>query len=130
MEVNLAAGQVLEIPEGSDRGSWCQGIDPEVWVREDDSCWIAGALDEQGLVSGWMTFKPGSGNRFDPGFVDEIVDGAVIIRGYPIPIAEDVRVDLRCCPDEWTGIEDMTSPLVQFDAGSQEIVHMGCACQA
>lgn len=133
MEITLTTGEVLEVPEGSNRSDWCKGIQPDVWIREDDGCWIAGAFDEQGLVDGWQTFKSDHPRHrlFSLPLLEGVLDGAVVVRGYRVPLAEDVWIDLRCCPDETRTLEDMigwVSPRFHADRG--EVVYFGCYCQA
>jgi hypothetical protein len=132
MEITLTSGEVLEVPEGSNRFDWCVGIPPDVWLREDDGCWIAGAYDEQGRVSGWETFTPHRRFRtFKLPVIEDVLDGAVVVRGYPIPLADDVEINLECCPDDVQTLEDMIGGVgPMFDAERGEAIFFGCYCEA
>jgi hypothetical protein len=72
------------------------------------------------------------GYGFQVGYIEELVAGDAVIRGYPIPVADDVDIDLRCCPDEFTGLEDFGNGWggAYFDTDRGEIISVGCLCTA
>jgi hypothetical protein len=139
MEVTLADGQVLHFTEGANRQEWCWPVDPEVRSLDVERCWIAGAWDEDGTVAAWTAFRVRPrrvrrevvGYGFDAGVrIDEAIGDTVVIWGYPVPVAEDANVALRCCPGGEQNLEHVSDLWVgvYFDTEQQAITDIQCLC--
>lgn len=136
MEVTLADGDVLRFPAGGERVRWCRPVHGEIRSGDVEDCWVAGAWDEEGLVLSWETFQVGPyrvrGEVVGRGFslrsgIEGVVDGAVVVRGYALPLAQDVVVDLGVCPPGVDTVEEVAEGGGGFfDVDRGEIVHISC----
>ena len=139
MEVTLTDGRVFYFPPGDHRQRWCRPVDPNVRIMDYDDCWLVGSLDEAGEVAEWHTFEPirirdgreiiGWGFHLNEAF-DEVLEGAVRVRGCSFPLADDVRIDTICCPTEtYETIDDLETGFVAFDVDRGEVIKVGCFCR-
>ncbi|MBU1226547.1 MAG: hypothetical protein KJ698_04965 [Actinobacteria bacterium] len=131
MNVTLVDGRVLRFPSGGSAGQWCRPIDREVFSQDYDNCWVAGTLDAAGTVESWETFTHGpkwTSLQLPP--YEEVVDGAVVIRGIRFPLAEDVNIVLWCCAGEDATLEDGIGRAgSRFDTETGEIDRVVCYCR-
>jgi hypothetical protein len=142
-DVTFADGRVLHFPADNRRPDWCRPIDPDVRSQDLDTCWIAGILHEHGVVYVWETFRVRArraqgevvGHGFDFGRfqVEGVMDGAVVIRGYPVPLAEDAQMWLSCCRPHVETLEELVEQggkgYAYFDTDQGEVTSVSCLCR-